>query len=270
MEALAIISETLGPFVEFFRSSPPFFLLGHAIILVVGYQVVKISVLLSLVYFGTKKTTKKLTSKYQRFSFGGGRKILIAGDSTAVGTGAKFPGNTIAGMLGQDNPDAYIFNAARNGALTSDILEQLKNHEQTHYDAIIISSGGNDIWSLITTKSIGKSLSAVIEKSKAISSGHVVVLFFGNIGSAPIFPWVVRFFLMRREKRVLEVFKEVCSRTDTHLIQLFVGDFGNPFVEHPELYFSADRLHPNDNGYALWYKHIRECLQKSGFLREKN
>ncbi len=37
-------------------------------------------------------------------------RILIAGDSTGVGIGAKVPRNTIAGRLGRDFPHADITN----------------------------------------------------------------------------------------------------------------------------------------------------------------
>lgn len=239
----------------------------QTLILIVMYQVVRMSVILSSVYFDSQKTTQTESKKYQRFKLNGDKRILIAGDSTALGTGARFPTNTIAGMLGETYPEAHIRNTAVNGALTRDILEQLESSKQSHYDVIIMSTGGNDIWSIITVKRIKKDLLAVIEKSKALSSGHVIVLFFGNVGSAPIFPRIVRYFLMKREQKVLKAFKAACLETNVHLIQLFTEELGNPFVEHPEIYFSTDKLHPNDIGYSLWHKNIIRAIWRTGYLK---
>lgn len=242
-------------------------LLMHAILLLTLYHVFRISLLLSLMFF-QKLRRKGIAGEKTIFSQSGpgGKRVLVAGDSTAVGTGADGPTGTFTNMLARDFPKADISNTAVNGALTRDILKQFENHKYFQHDAIIISTGGNDIWSLITMRTIGKDLTAVLDLAKVMSNGRVLVLFFGNAGSAPLFPYLVRWLLISRERKALKVFASVCEMEHVQLIELFTDKNGNPFVENPKRYFSADGLHPSGDGYALWYEHILRAIKENDYL----
>jgi lysophospholipase L1-like esterase len=261
---LGQILEAIILYVE--RASFPV-LLMHAAIFLVLYHVLRISIILTLMFF-QRLRRKGVAEEKTIFSQSGpgSKRILVAGDSTAAGTGADGPWGTFTNMLARDFPKADISNVAVNGALTRDILKQFEKHKYLQQDVIIISTGGNDIWSLITMRTLRKDLAAVLDLAKAMSDGHVLVLFFGNAGSAPLFPYLVRRFLMSREKKALKVFADICKRERIQLIELFMDKNKNPFVENPKRYFSADGLHPSGNGYALWYEHIQRAIKENSYL----
>lgn len=270
MEAYLIklgqISEMM---LQYIQGLPPVFLLGHVIILIVMYHVLKISlVLLSMSFQKSRRRRNGNLMERTFFSKLGpcGKRVLIAGDSTAMGTGADKPEGTFTNMLARDFPKVDIFNVAANGAMTRDILKQFEKYKYILHNAIIISTGGNDLWSLITIKKLRKDLRSVLKLAKAMSSNHVFVIFFGNAGSAPLFPFFIRKFLLSRERRALKIFTDICADEGVQLIELFTDKNGNPFVENPKRYFSGDRLHPSSDGYALWYEHIFKFIQKKGDL----
>ena len=74
-----------------------------------------------------------------------GPRVLILGDSIAVGCGAACPEDSIAGQISQEFPHVTIVNRARNGARTAETLAQLSADPHPAYDAILINVGGNDI-----------------------------------------------------------------------------------------------------------------------------
>lgn len=254
--------------VRFYVEATPLFLLFlQGVILFILYHVFRISFILMWIFF-QKLRRESIAEEKMIFSQAGpyGKSVLIAGDSTAVGTGASHSTGTFMNMFARDFPKADITNVAVNGAITRDILRQFEKYTYLRYDVIIISTGGNDIWSLMTMRTLRKDLVNVLALAKTMSRGHVIVLFFGNAGSAPLFPYFVRKLLFSRERKTLKVFLDVCKQRDVQLIELFTEKNKNPFVEDPKRYFSADGLHPSGAGYALWYEHILKFVQENKYL----
>ncbi len=252
----------------FYLRDVPFpILLTHIAIVIMLYYVLRISLILMTVYF-IGLWRKKIKPERTRFSESGHaeKRILIAGDSTAVGTGANDIAGTFTSMFAKDFPNTNISNVATNGALTQDILKQFKGIKYLEQDIIIISTGGNDIWSLITMKTLREDLTSVLNLAKMMSGEHVFILFFGNISSIYLLPYFARKLLTRRERKILQIFKDVCEQEGVKLLELFTNEQDNPFIENPKRYFSADRLHPSADGYALWYEHILTALKKNKYL----
>lgn len=199
----------------------------------------------------------------------GNSKIIIAGDSTAVGTGSAHIERTIGGFLAKDFPNTSIINCGINGARTSAIIDQLARTNETACDMVIISTGGNDVWACTPLSHLETHLTLALREAKRISSHRVILLFFGNEGSAPFFPFFIRWFIMRRTDLVKEVFAKVCTREMVPLIELFSEPKENPFVYDPKKYFAQDGLHPSDAGYWEWYKHLwRLMIQKNYHYNE--
>lgn len=70
-------------------------------------------------------------------------RLLIVGDSTAVGTGASSPASSLAGLLAEQYPRLWIDNRARDGAKFADVLQQLSGPER--FDMVLVQAGGNDV-----------------------------------------------------------------------------------------------------------------------------
>ncbi|MHB0865733.1 MAG: SGNH/GDSL hydrolase family protein [Minisyncoccota bacterium] len=190
-----------------------------------------------------------------------GQRILIIGDSTAYGTGALSPEDTLSGRLAHDFPRTEILNNAVNGSLTKDALRQLREVGSKKFDMIIISTGGNDIWHFTGLSSLERDLRQLLKEAVAQSDHRVILLFYANLGHAPIFPSGIRWLLGRRTERVHQIFSVAAASFEVPLIELYtsknVNNFTpNPFLEDPKKYYAKDRMHPSSEGYRLWYNRM--------------
>ena len=192
----------------------------------------------------------------------GAVKILILGDSTAVGTGASSAKDSIAGRLAKDFPQSEIRNLGKNGGLISDVKAQILSVKNEHFDLIIISAGGNDVWSFTSLKSINNHLTTVFSVAKEISNGKVFFLVYNNLGDAPIFPKIISFFLRIRTASIQRQIMTTAARLNVPIINLFTDNENNPFTKSPKTLFAADGIHPSSKGYHLWYnKMLHEMIQ---------
>lgn len=183
-------------------------------------------------------------------------KILIAGDSTAVGTGALDQHYTLGSMFARDFPKTDIINVGINGSRTQSVIQQLDQVSKSEFNLIIVSTGGNDVWAFTPLNQLEKDLTTVLRKAQHMSGRRTILLFFGNEGSAPFFPFFLRPIIMHRTELVRRTFHEVAVRENVPLIELFSDHTENPFVRDRKKYFAPDGLHPNDLGYWEWYKHL--------------
>jgi lysophospholipase L1-like esterase len=143
---------------------------------------------------------------------------------------------------------------------------QLSKVEGERFDVIIISVGANDVWHLSNIKKLGGQLTEVLEKAKKMSGHRVLLLLQNNIGDAPIFPFFMRWYLRRRTDSVQELFRAVASQTRVPCIELFAHDHNNPFLDHPEKFFASDGIHPNGEGYRLWYNRMWRVMTEAGYF----
>lgn len=188
-------------------------------------------------------------------------KILILGDSTAYGTGAHKPEDTIAGRFARDFPNSQIINLSKNGALIKDLKNQIKSvHDQT-FNMIIISCGGNDVFRFTRIQTILDDLSYVFrELEHCTPKGKIIFLLYNNIASAPLFPSLVRFFVKKHGFKVQKAIQNSAIAQHVRVIELFVHDAYNPFLKNPEILFSKDGIHPSSRGYELWYNRMWRLL----------
>ncbi len=195
------------------------------------------------------------------------RHILILGDSTAVGTGASNPEHTIAGQLAFDFPDSQITNVAQNGGLVRDLKKQIDSLKRTQFDLIVVSVGGNDVWHLTRLNSIKKELTKVLPQLTEMSGGRVVFLIYNNIGSAPLFPSLLKGWLHERCLRVQYTIEHMAYAAKIPTIELFnTDDSRNPFLkEDNEALFAPDGIHPSSKGYKLWYNRMWRKMVESGY-----
>src|SRR3989338_2350405 len=202
----------------------------------------------------------------------GGKRILIVGDSTAFGRGADKPEDSIAGRLGHDFPGTEIINTAVNGSLTKHAIAQLARAGSKPFDMIIVCTGGNDIWHFTRLAPLEQSLNRLLKDAAEKCDRKVIVLFYANLGSAPVFPPAIRWILSKRTQKVHSIFVRQTALQNVPLIELYTGATNrdiymrNPFLEDPKQYYAKDRMHPNSNGYRLWYKLMWYEMVKNNYL----
>jgi lysophospholipase L1-like esterase len=178
--------------------------------------------------------------------------LLIVGDSTAVGTGASQPAESVAGRIGRAFPQVAIVNRGRDGAKTAAVSRQLGNPRDASFDAILIQVGGNDILRFTGVSRLREDLQALLGSAKA-QAGLVVMMSTGDVGRAPAFPWPVDKYYSWKSKRVRQMILSLVAAEGVEYIDLYNPRPDNPFYRDPKRFYAHDGLHPSGQGYGLWY-----------------
>jgi lysophospholipase L1-like esterase len=179
-------------------------------------------------------------------------RMLIVGDSTAVGTGASAPEASVAGLLAAAYPKLQIDNRARDGATFEGVVNQLAGSER--YDLILISAGGNDVIRLRNADEMRNDIDRATELARARSE-RVLLMPAGNVGNAPFFVPPASWLMTRRARTLHALVRESSERHGAVYINLFKDAAQDPFVQQPGLN-AVDGLHPSDAGYCVWFDEL--------------
>jgi lysophospholipase L1-like esterase len=188
--------------------------------------------------------------------------MLVVGDSTGVGTGAKDPANSVAGRLSAVLPRLAIENRSENGAHATDVLRQLGASPATHYDVILVQVGGNDVIGFTREDELRASMNA-IARIATRRARLVILLPAGNVGNAPFFFVPLSWVMTARSRTLHAIVKETAQQSGAVYVNLFQEKADDPFVQDPERLYAVDGLHPSDDGYALWEAQL---LAQSGLV----
>ena len=187
-------------------------------------------------------------------------RLLVVGDSTAVGTGAGAPKRSVAGLLGRDHPGWAIVNAGRNGARLEDVVDQLQaaRRDGRRYDTVLVLAGGNDVIRFTGWDAVRGDLAQIVDHARALAP-RVVLMPSGNVGSAPFFHPPLNWLMSQRSRALHAIVRETAERGDgVAYVDLYRERDVDPFALQPERYHAADGLHPSDAGYALWRRALQE------------
>lgn len=192
-------------------------------------------------------------------------RILVAGDSTGVGTGASVPKASLAGLVGTKYPTASVTNVAVNGAKAHDVIAQLERDQGT-YDLVMVHVGGNDTVRFTDVDALRKDIRSVLDLA-ARKGRRVLLTSTGNVGTVPLFPAPTRWILDRRTRRVRSVLMEEVARSGQNVryTDLFREKPQDPFAIDPDTYYAGDSFHPSDAGYRDWFGIIEKQLDAFSF-----
>ena len=179
-------------------------------------------------------------------------RLLIVGDSTAVGTGASSPQSSLAGLLAREYPRLRIDNRARDGAKFDGVVTQLGGTER--YDLVLIQAGGNDVIRLRNMDAVGADIEHVLTLAKA-RADRVILMPAGNVGNAPFFYPPVSWWMSLRARTLHSLVREATQRHGAVYVNLYKDKTSDPFAQQPELN-AADGLHPSDAGYRVWFTEL--------------
>lgn len=179
------------------------------------------------------------------------RRLLVVGDSTAVGTGADAPADSLVGLIGQAQPQWHIDNLATNGARYADVARQLRE-APGGYDLVLVLAGGNDVIRFTAEDRLRTDMEDTL--SLARERGTAVVLMpCGNVGHAPFFVPPLSWAMSRRSKRLHGIAQDAAARHAARYVRLLKPREQDPFVQHSAALHAADGLHPSSAGYAEWF-----------------
>jgi lysophospholipase L1-like esterase len=199
---------------------------------------------------------------FERRLPGAETRILVIGDSSAVGTGAADPAQSIAGRLGADYPAAEILNEGFNGRKTAELVPRLQELAAAgeHYDLMVIQIGGNDIVRFTPYDEAAASLDQALQLATTMAD-QVVLLHGGNVGTAKLLPLGTRWIFTQRTKRVRENWLATADRYPTvHYVDIFRRAQHDPFATDPEKFYAADQFHPSGDGYGDWYRFVQQTM----------
>ncbi len=183
-------------------------------------------------------------------------RILVIGDSTAVGTGASSPETSLAGLLGKRYPNAAIDNLGVNGAKIADVKEQFKTLKGKRYSLIEIHIGGNDIVRHTDLADVEEDLREVLVMANTLSD-QVILVSCGNVGTSVLFPYPSRWAFTKRTREVREIFIKLSQELAVDYVDLFHEAAEDPFAKDPNKYYAEDLFHPSDEGYQFWFDQIQ-------------
>lgn len=199
-----------------------------------------------------------LDRPYEQDIPGADMRILVAGDSTAVGVGAYTPKETIAGRLATDFPDTDIENIAVSGAKVVDVIGQFDTAEGG-YDMVLIQVGANDIIYFSNKSEMQAHVWNMMKKAYEYSSTIVVLAPF-DVSVVPLLPRTLSPIFVARSSDILGIMREVVEDAGGVFINLYKSEEEEQFASHADTFFSADFFHPSSDGYALAYARLKREL----------
>ena len=113
------------------------------------------------------------------------QRLLVVGDSTAVGTGASSAALSLVGLIAAAHPDWQIHNLAANGARFADVARQLAMAQPGH-DRVLVLAGGNDVIRLTSAAALQADIRRVVDLARH-KGRRVVLMPAGSVGHAPFF-----------------------------------------------------------------------------------
>jgi lysophospholipase L1-like esterase len=182
-------------------------------------------------------------------------RLLVVGDSTAVGTGASSPAASLPGLIAREHPQLAIVNRASDGARYADIARQLQETAGGRFDAILVLGGGNDVIRLTSAAELEEHIAQVAALART-QAPLVVFMPSGNVGNAPFFfpPWS---WLMTQRSRTLHALvRESAADNSALYVNLFKEKADDPFAQRPDELNASDGLHPSDAGYVVWQSEL--------------
>jgi len=189
----------------------------------------------------------------------GAPRMLVVGDSTAVGVGASSPAYTTAGYFAADHSQYSVTNLAKSGARVADVLAQLRQATGT-YTAVLIQAGGNDTIQFTNLGRLRADYALLLSEAKA-RSATVVALSTGNVGRAPLFDFFpLNYIYEARTKAVRAIIIDEAAKAGVAYVDLYKEGSDDAISQDPAGHYAADGLHLNDAGWAVWYQDIKRAF----------
>lgn len=199
-----------------------------------------------------RATTPRLPAPDGEHTGGKGKlRLVVVGDSTAVGTGAASLSEALPGRLGK-LLGARWRAVGRSGATASDVLrDHIDDAAGGPADVAVLLVGWNDAMRLRSPRAFGRDLGTLIDRLRAASpEGRVVVVAPPTFRSFAVLPQPLRMALGAHATNLARVAERVAAEKGVVLAPGFDG-----------VSVAADRFHPDAAGYAGLAKGVAATLE---------
>lgn len=190
-------------------------------------------------------------------------RMLVAGDGTALGSGASGPEHSVAGLAGAAYPLLGVETIAEPGARLADVLEQLRR-ASGRYDLVLVQAGGMDVLRQTQRDALQADIERVVRRARELAP-QVVLMPCGNLGNLPFFAPPLTWLMAQRSRLLERLLRSVAERHGAQVVGLYREPGADPFVRNPR-WLAADGLHPNDAGYACWWQELQKQLPLAQWL----
>lgn len=170
----------------------------------------------------------------------GGLRLVVVGDSTAVGTGAGSLDDALPGQLGRLLGARWRV-VGRNGAAADDVLrDHIDEAAGGPADVAVLLVGWNDAMKLRSGRTFARDLGALIDRLVAASpTGRVVVVAPPVFGDFAVLPQPLRRALGAHAAGLTRVGARVAAERGVGFAPGFDGQS-----------VASDGFHPDRGGYA--------------------
>jgi lysophospholipase L1-like esterase len=187
----------------------------------------------------------------QTRTFGPQHRVLVFGDSLALGSGASNPERGFTFLLYREllrkDPDAQITSFAVDGATVNDVLhDELARSDGDPATDVWICVGGNDVTHSTEADRFAIEEAAVVDIARRRwPFAKVVVFGVPDVSRSPLFFGGARLELRRLADLDNRAARDAAAQNQAVFVDLFAfGKRLNPLRD-----LSPDNFHPNDSGY---------------------
>lgn len=172
----------------------------------------------------------------------GALRLLVIGDSSAVGTGVEQMTDALAGQLARRRPEAVAWRVAGAAGLRSDevLARHLPEALEEPADLIVLLVGWNDALQLRSAGAFGTATAALLDALRTRNPGARIALVAPpRFGSFAVFPQPLRAVLGAHVRGLTRAAARIASDHGVVLVPGFDG-----------VRVASDRFHPDEAGYA--------------------
>lgn len=185
-------------------------------------------------------------------------RLLIIGDSSSAGVGARTQAAALSGQLvGQfaEQFDVRWKLVGETSATTKVVMQRLAPIEAAPYDVVVSALGVNDVTrgssAHVWTTRQGQLADLLVSK---FGAKLIVASGLPPMGAYPKLPQPLRWVLGQQAKRLDRALAELCDR--------------HPVMSHLPLHIpfeprfqASDGYHPSEEAYTLWAKMIADHIR---------
>lgn len=213
-------------------------------------------------YLLVKKTKVLMENAvpYERSLPNSDMKILVLGDSTAVGTGSEKSSETTAGRMAELFPQADVKTIVENGLKLEGLLQKMEAiNPNEKYSIILVQIGANDIMKLTSMKDIESRIDTVVDRLSK-QTDKLIFMHSGDIGGSTFFPIYLRPILTSRSNHVRDIYMKTAEKYNAFYVDIIGSNISEIIDKNPTEYYANDLLHLSGAGYGLWFDEIRKGL----------
>ena len=211
------------------------------------------------------------------------RRLLVIGESTAAGVGARTHAQALAGFLAADlsgrlGGTVNWLARGKGGATARNVLAELVPAGPEPFDVTVVTVGINDLFDRRALRQWAADLRSLVEAlsieapgSEALSretpgdalggqnvGPRIIVSGMPPVHLAPGIPQPLRFVLGRRARAMDGVTRQVAAACRATYVPINV-----PPADSGRL-FASDGFHPSETGYREWARVLAEAVPGIG------